>query len=180
MTAAPLMTTLPRISHESLGIPSERDRYTLKRDITINKTNTLLLPTMRKHGIDMWIVADPLDARRWGEGGAPNQAPPPPGMLLRSRGITISRGVAQGRLPYEHQVAFGEAGGLRAQLAARDGERLVRRPERLVHQVQADARDVQRHEGVLLRERPPVEAPPRLILPAAAELILKQAGSVRR
>ena len=53
MTAEPLTASLPRISRESLGVPSLRERYELKRDITIKKVNTLLLPTMRTHDIDM-------------------------------------------------------------------------------------------------------------------------------
>ena len=77
MTIRP-RATLPRISRESLGVPSERDRYTLKRDLTIEKVNTLLLPTMRKHGIDMWIVLDreyhpdPLAREIGGRGGVRN------------------------------------------------------------------------------------------------------------
>lgn len=78
MTTTLSGSTLPRISRESLGIPSERDRYTLKRDLTIEKVNTLLLPTMRKHGIDMWIVLDreyhpdPLAREIGGRGGVRN------------------------------------------------------------------------------------------------------------
>jgi Xaa-Pro aminopeptidase len=72
------LSDLPRISRESLGVPSERDRYRIKRDITINKVNTLLLPTMRRHGIDMWIVLDreynpdPFAGEIGGHGGVRN------------------------------------------------------------------------------------------------------------
>src|SRR3954467_8343552 len=78
LSEPPLPSPLPRISRESLGIPSERDRYKIKRDITINKVNTLLLPTMRAHGIDMWIVLDreyhpdPLSREIGGHGGVRN------------------------------------------------------------------------------------------------------------
>jgi Xaa-Pro aminopeptidase len=78
MTAEPLTTTLPRISRESLGVPSERDRYRLKRDLTIQKVDTLLLPAMRAHGIDMWIVLDreynpdPFAGEIGGHGGVRN------------------------------------------------------------------------------------------------------------
>ena len=78
MTAELSRDTLPRISRESLGVPSERDRYRIKRDITINKVNTLLLPTMRKHDIDMWIVLDreynpdPFAGEIGGHGGVRN------------------------------------------------------------------------------------------------------------
>ena len=58
MTAELSRDMLPRISRESLGVPSERDRYKIKRDITIEKVNTQLLPIMRRYGIDMWIVMD--------------------------------------------------------------------------------------------------------------------------
>jgi hypothetical protein len=46
------------LTRSGLGVPGERDRYRLKRDITIDKVNTVLLPAMRAHGIDMWIVLD--------------------------------------------------------------------------------------------------------------------------
>jgi Metallopeptidase family M24 len=52
------LSDLPRISRESLGVPGERERYKIKRDITIEKVNTQLLPIMRRYGIDMWIVMD--------------------------------------------------------------------------------------------------------------------------
>ena len=44
MTAELSRDTLPRISRESPGVPSLRERYEMKRDITIKKVNTLLLP----------------------------------------------------------------------------------------------------------------------------------------
>jgi Xaa-Pro aminopeptidase len=78
MTAEPMTTTLPRISRERLGVPDLRDRYKLKRDITIKKVNTLLLPTMRAHDIDMWIVLDreynpdPFAGEIGGHGGVRN------------------------------------------------------------------------------------------------------------
>ncbi len=78
MTAQLSEATLPRLTREGLGVPSERDRYKLKRDITIKKVDTLLLPTMRKHGIDMWIVLDreyhpdPLAREIGGSGGVRN------------------------------------------------------------------------------------------------------------
>ncbi len=50
----------PRIelTRDALGVPNERERYRLKRDIVIKKMNTLLRPLMRKHDIDMWVVLD--------------------------------------------------------------------------------------------------------------------------
>lgn len=78
MTAELARDTLPRISRESLGVPSLRERYEMKRDITIKKVNTLLLPTMRAHDIDMWIVLDreynpdPFAGEIGGHGGVRN------------------------------------------------------------------------------------------------------------
>jgi Xaa-Pro dipeptidase len=71
-------STYQLLTRESLGIPSERDRYVLKRDITVKKVNTLLLPLMRQHGIDMWIVMDreyhpdPMAREIGGHGGVRN------------------------------------------------------------------------------------------------------------
>ena len=44
------------LTRESLGIPNERERYAIRKNITAKKLNTTLLPAMRRHGIDMWIV----------------------------------------------------------------------------------------------------------------------------
>jgi Xaa-Pro aminopeptidase len=68
------------LTREELGVPSERERYRIKRDITLSKVNTLLLPAMRAHDIDMWIVLDreyhpdPLSTDIGGEGGVRNAA----------------------------------------------------------------------------------------------------------
>ena len=54
------------LTPESLGIPGERERYAIRTRIVKQRVNTLLLPAMRQHGIDMWIIlsrefnADPL------------------------------------------------------------------------------------------------------------------------
>jgi Xaa-Pro aminopeptidase len=77
------MTTAPPrqlLTSEGLGVPGERERYRIKRDITLSKINTLLLPAMRAHDIDMWIVLDreyhpdPLSEDIGGEGGVRNAA----------------------------------------------------------------------------------------------------------
>ena len=47
-----------RLNRQSLGIPDEKGRYVIQRDLVIEKVNTLLLPLMRKHDIDMWITLD--------------------------------------------------------------------------------------------------------------------------
>ena len=44
------------LTRETLGIPAERERYAIRKNITAKKLNGTLLPAMRKHGIDMWIV----------------------------------------------------------------------------------------------------------------------------
>ena len=54
------------LTRESLGIPGERERYLLRKRIIRAKLNGTMLPAMRRHGIDMWIMigrefnADPL------------------------------------------------------------------------------------------------------------------------
>ncbi|MFN8483703.1 MAG: M24 family metallopeptidase [Anaerolineae bacterium] len=54
------------LTRESLGIPGERERYRLRKRIIQAKLNGTLLPAMRRHNIDMWIMigrefnADPL------------------------------------------------------------------------------------------------------------------------
>ena len=68
------------ISRDELGVPDERQRYRRKRDITLNKVNTVLLPAMRAHAIDMWIVLDreyhpdPMAVDIGGEFGVRNAA----------------------------------------------------------------------------------------------------------
>lgn len=44
------------LTRASLGIPSERERYAIRKQITTKKLNTTLLPALRRHGLDMWIV----------------------------------------------------------------------------------------------------------------------------
>jgi Xaa-Pro aminopeptidase len=68
------------LTREGLGVPGERERYELRRDLTLQKVNELLLPAMRAHGIDMWIVLDreyhpdPLSVDIGGEFGVRNAA----------------------------------------------------------------------------------------------------------
>jgi hypothetical protein len=68
------------LTREDLGVPGERERYRLRRDITVNKVNTLLLPAMRAQDIAMWIVLDreyhpdPLSVDIGGEYGVRNAA----------------------------------------------------------------------------------------------------------
>jgi Xaa-Pro aminopeptidase len=58
------MNTLPStlgfsdfpLTPEALGIPDERTRYALRKQIVASKLNGTLLPAMRRHGIDMWLV----------------------------------------------------------------------------------------------------------------------------
>ena len=40
------------------GIPDSRERFAIQRDAIAEKLQAVLLPAMRSHGIDMWIVLD--------------------------------------------------------------------------------------------------------------------------
>ena len=40
------------------GIPDSRERFAIQRDAIAEKLQAVLLPAMRNHGIDMWIVLD--------------------------------------------------------------------------------------------------------------------------
>jgi Xaa-Pro aminopeptidase len=68
------------LTREGLGVPGERERYVIRRDLTLKKVNELLLPAMRAQGIDMWIVLDreyhpdPLSVDIGGEFGVRNAA----------------------------------------------------------------------------------------------------------
>src|SRR5438132_9297619 len=53
-----------QLSREALGVPEEKTRYEIQRDLVIQKVNTLLLPLMRQHGIDMWITLRDFRATR--------------------------------------------------------------------------------------------------------------------
>ena len=44
------------LSVHSLGIPGGRERYAIRKGIIAKKLNTTLLPAMRRHGIDMWLI----------------------------------------------------------------------------------------------------------------------------
>jgi len=41
---------------ENLRIPKEKERYELKKSIIDRKLNRLLMPVMRSHEIDMWLI----------------------------------------------------------------------------------------------------------------------------
>ena len=47
-----------RPSAADYGIPSSRERFEIQKGVIIDKLNQSLLPAMRNHGIDMWIVLD--------------------------------------------------------------------------------------------------------------------------
>lgn len=76
MTAEPALAS--RLSRAALQVPDEKARYEIQRDIVIDKVNNLLLPLMRRHGIDMWITMDreynpdPFAAEIGGQGGVRN------------------------------------------------------------------------------------------------------------
>ncbi len=54
-SSVPSLLSSP-ITTRALGIPGERERYALRKRIIAQKLNTTLLPAMRRHHIDMWIV----------------------------------------------------------------------------------------------------------------------------
>src|SRR5215469_6819069 len=76
--SADVQSLASRLSREVLGIPDERRRFIIQRDLVIEKVNTLLRPLMRKHEIDMWITLDreynpdPFAAELGGQGGVRN------------------------------------------------------------------------------------------------------------
>jgi Xaa-Pro aminopeptidase len=43
---------------QDYGVPSARERFEIKKAIVKEKLDSVLLPAMRKHGIDMWLVMD--------------------------------------------------------------------------------------------------------------------------
>lgn len=43
---------------DDYGIPGSKERFKLRRDMVADKLDRALLPAMRNHGIDMWIVLD--------------------------------------------------------------------------------------------------------------------------
>lgn len=49
---------LPVSADENYGIPDSKERFEIRREIVADKLNRALLPAMRKHRIDMWIVLD--------------------------------------------------------------------------------------------------------------------------
>lgn len=49
---------LPVSADENYGVPGSKERFEIRREIVADKLNRALLPAMRKHDIDMWIVLD--------------------------------------------------------------------------------------------------------------------------
>lgn len=47
-----------RSAAEEYGVPGSRERFEIRNNIVREKLDTALLPAMRRHGIDMWIVLD--------------------------------------------------------------------------------------------------------------------------
>lgn len=46
------------IAAPDYGIPGSKERFEIQREIVADKLDRALLPAMRRHGIDMWIVLD--------------------------------------------------------------------------------------------------------------------------
>lgn len=51
---APVESAAP----DSYGVPGARERFEIQKAIIENKLDSVLLPAMRRHGIDMWLVLD--------------------------------------------------------------------------------------------------------------------------
>ena len=60
ITATLLLTCLSHgtASADDYGIPGAKQRFELWRNIVADKLDRALLPAMRNHDIDMWIVLD--------------------------------------------------------------------------------------------------------------------------
>ena len=43
---------------DDYSVPASRERFELRRNMVADKLNKALLPAMRNHNIDMWIVLD--------------------------------------------------------------------------------------------------------------------------
>jgi Xaa-Pro aminopeptidase len=50
--------SLPTFCGTEIKVPQSRERFAVKNAIVREKLDTALLPAMRNHGIDMWIVLD--------------------------------------------------------------------------------------------------------------------------
>ena len=116
----------PKLDRETLGVPDLRERYRIRRELTIKKVGTLLLPAMRAHGIDMWIILDreynpdPFAKHFGGHGGVRNA------MIFYDNGATLekvfiySHGHREDLVPrlYDELIPYGyRPEGLRPYLA---------------------------------------------------------------
>jgi Xaa-Pro aminopeptidase len=54
----PSVAASPEPTPDDWGIPDAKERFEIQRDMVADKLNRVLLPAMRNHGVDMWIVLD--------------------------------------------------------------------------------------------------------------------------
>lgn len=58
MSPAPAETSAAQSAASLYGVPDSKQRFELQTKVVSDKLNRALLPAMRRHGIDMWIVLD--------------------------------------------------------------------------------------------------------------------------
>ncbi|MEO1080198.1 MAG: M24 family metallopeptidase [Pseudomonadota bacterium] len=52
------LSTMAAAASAPYNVPGARERFDIQRDLIGDKLNRALLPAMRKHGIDLWLVLD--------------------------------------------------------------------------------------------------------------------------
>lgn len=57
-SAGVVNTTAPVVDTSSFDIPGSRERFEIQKALIADKLEKSLLPAMRKHNVDMWIVLD--------------------------------------------------------------------------------------------------------------------------
>ena len=69
-----------RTQRDKYGVPGEKARFEIRKDIIAKRLNTVLLPAMRAHGIDLWLVfsrehhLDPMQSELGGGWGGVRNA----------------------------------------------------------------------------------------------------------
>ncbi|MEM9316410.1 MAG: M24 family metallopeptidase [Pseudomonadota bacterium] len=58
IAAGESLSTAAKPAPESYNVPGARKRFEIQRDLIGDKLDRALLPAMRKHGIDLWLVLD--------------------------------------------------------------------------------------------------------------------------
>jgi Xaa-Pro aminopeptidase len=58
MTVAALAGSQSGFAADGYGVPGSKERFELRREMVADKLERALLPAMRRHNVDMWIVLD--------------------------------------------------------------------------------------------------------------------------